>query len=209
MTLLQLNSLKPSPSVYWLFGVRWIELDWSGIDSEIESDDVAWSLRGCLLTRNSSRMHCCMWWCDRAEHRVISATSPSSSPMVGASGIGSLMTPSNTTVNGQLPGSQDKSPSSRQSFQSASNNSEDVRVEDPHISFIELPITISRAMSPEQNSLVDLKEFHFHVPHPTQVDEFTIYQMHKSYDKKKQDSSLGRWNYFDRKRDRHEINKRD
>jgi hypothetical protein len=105
--------------------------------------------------------------------------------MVGASWTGSLMNPSTTTVNGQLPGSQDKSPSSRRSFQSASNNSEDVRVEDPHISFIELPITISRAMSPEQNSLVDRKEFHFHVPLPAQVDEFTIYQMHKSYDTKK------------------------
>lgn len=79
------------------------------------------------------------------------------------------MTPSTTTVNGQLPGSQDKSPSKR-SFQAADNDSEELKLEDSRISFIELPITISRAMSPDQNSLVDRKEYHFHVPLPAQVE---------------------------------------
>jgi hypothetical protein len=77
------------------------------------------------------------------------------------------MTPS--TANGQLPGSEDKSPSKR-SFQSAGSDSGEIKPEDPHISFIELPITISRAMSPDLNSLVDRKEFHFHVPLPAQVE---------------------------------------
>jgi hypothetical protein len=109
------------------------------------------------------------------------------------------MTPS--TANGQLPGSEDKSPSKR-SFQSAGSDSGDLKPEDQHISFIELPITISRAVSPDLNSLVDRKEFHFHVPLPSQVESRSK-QLHSSRKvlKKNQDMELLSVESLVRKRD--------
>ncbi|XP_032780887.2 uncharacterized serine-rich protein C215.13 [Daphnia magna] len=105
----------------------------------------------------------------RAESRpVASATTTStssSSGAVAAVGKSSSTSRAAANVNGQLPGSRDKSPS--RSNQSAGNNGEP---EEPHISYIELPIDVARARSPDMNSLSDRKEFHFHVPLPTQVE---------------------------------------
>lgn len=70
------------------------------------------------------------------------------------------------TANGQLPGSRDKSPSL--SNQSGCNDPE-LQLEEPHITYVELPITVSRAMSPDINSLSDRKDFQFHIPLPAQV----------------------------------------
>lgn len=77
------------------------------------------------------------------------------------------MTPAAASRNGQLPGSREKSPS--RSNQSDGNDGELI-VEESHISYIELPIDVTRSLSPDLNSLSDRKEFHFHVPLPTQVE---------------------------------------
>lgn len=79
--------------------------------------------------------------------------------MATGSGMNSI------AANGQLSGSREKSPS--RSNQSAGNEQD--QQEDPHITYVELPITVSRAMSPDMNSLADRKDFLLHVPLPAQV----------------------------------------
>lgn len=72
-----------------------------------------------------------------------------------------------TAANGQVPGSsRGRSPS--QSQQSAGDGQE-LAGEEPHITYVELPITVSRAMSPDLHSLSERKDFQFHIPLPTQV----------------------------------------
>ena len=85
------------------------------------------------------------------------------------------MTPASAAANGQLPGSRDKSPSL--SNQSAGND--ELQPEEPHITYVELPVTISRAISPDISSLNDRKEFRVHVPLPAQV-EFPSSQVDQS-----------------------------
>lgn len=61
------------------------------------------------------------------------------------------------SLNGQLPGEEND------------NDNKSPEDDQPAITVVELPISVSRAMSNEENSLADRKEFSFHIPLPAQV----------------------------------------
>ena len=111
----------------------------------------------------------CVWWCDRSANSTASPTPPSSTtPASVPSGV--IMSP--TAVNGQVPGSRGRSPS-----QSQQSTEQELQGDEPHITYVELPITVSRAMSPDMHSLSERKDFQFHIPLPTQV-VFSVFVNH-------------------------------